>query len=94
MTTTVIDTRLVDYLMAAIIVVGSIFAVMLGFTVMNMVYGYLIIPYDPDFLLLYKNNTAAWAEELDYYGERLNQTMYPLCCHQFGEGEVWGDTRK
>ena len=84
-----------DYITTvAFMVAGSIMAAMIGFMVMDMmVYGYLTIPYDPDFML-YKNNTAVWAEEIDYYGRTLNQTMYPLCCHQYGEGKEWGDKRR
>ena len=39
MVSTIIDTRLVDYVMIAIMVAGSIFACMIGFVVMNMVFG-------------------------------------------------------
>lgn len=92
--TSIEDTRLYDYIMVVFMIAGSIIAALIGFTIMNMVYGYsLTIPYDPDFLL-YKNNTAVWGEEIDYYGQKLNQSMYPLCCHEWGEGQVWGDTRK
>jgi hypothetical protein len=91
------DIRQVDLLMMAIMVVGAILSCMVGFVVRNMAFGQVDAfdeaRDDPDFEI-FRNDPGAYSGEIDYYGERLNQSMFPICCHDFGEGKEWGDTRR
>jgi hypothetical protein len=92
-----LDTITQDIDMFAIMTLGAVMCCMAGLVVMNMVFG---VPDDfdearddPDFEI-FRTNPSYWSEEIDYYGERLNQSMFPICCHEFGEGKEWGDTRR
>lgn len=66
MVSTIIDTRLLDYVMIIIMVVGFIFACMIGFTIMNMVFGTPAITYweqlqqNPTQLQLMSNEVDAY----------------------------------
>lgn len=94
------DARQVNDLtmMAIMAAAGAILSCMAGLVVMSMAFG---LPFDdfdearddPDFDL-YTMPGPHWTEEIDHYGVRLNQTMAPICCAQYGEGQEWGDERK
>jgi hypothetical protein len=93
-----LDTITQDIDMLAVMALGAVMCCMAGLVVMNMVFG---VPDDfeearddPDFELYTQPGTTHWSEEIDYYGERLNQSMFPICCHEFGEGQEWGDIRR
>ena len=78
-----------DYItVVAFMVAGSVMAAMIGFMVMNMVYGdnnsNITNPKitDPDFDI-YRLNTGVWSNEMDFYEQQLNHSMEPICCKQF-----------
>jgi hypothetical protein len=89
------DTKTVDLLMMTIMVAGAILSCMIGFTVMNMVFG---VPDDfnearddPDFEL-YNMSGTHWSEEITWYVE--NDVILPLTKTPTASPNATGDLKQ